>query len=353
MVSIQIIADKAGVSCATVSRAFRNSESVSPSTYSKIMQVAKELNYRPKKYRGHSQNCVYNSTIGVIASDLMVSFYPKVIKGISTVARAHGIDVIVCDSNDDPGIEIRNLELMRTQHVNGIIFSPVADDSETTTAYMEELKKTRIPIVLLDRSLKGIGLDGVFRDDFNASVVATQCLIKVGHKYIASLAGTLNSKPGLERLNGYLSAMQQNGLGTNELVYYCSFRSEPAYQQTKVLLATHPEVTAIFSCNKEMTAGCIRAIQDAGLRIPDDIALISYGDLDSSQMYSSILTSVTQPIAPLGEECSRILIDKIEHGIKRGQAGGRRITFESKLVCRGSEQYPTRTRGKISFPKED
>ena len=351
-VSINEIAEKAQVSCATVSRAFRDYTSVSPETYERIMRISKELNYHPKKYKNRSAVSVYNSTIGVVVSDLGTSFYPKAIKGIQNIAAKNGIDVIVCDSNDDPNVEIRNLELMRTQHVSGIIFCPVADDVAPNIACVEELKRSRIPVVLLDRNLKGIGLDGVFCDDFSASALAVQCLIENGHRDIAVIAGSLHSKPGLERLNGYLSAMQQNKLTEHELVYYGDFKSESAYRHMRTILSTRPEVTAVFSCNKEMTSGCIRAVYEAGLHIPDDIALVSYGDLDSSQLYSATLTSVTQPIAPLGEECARILIDKMEHIKKREPTPARRITFESKLVKRGSEKYPLHPRKAISFPRE-
>lgn len=348
--SINEIAKIAEVSCATVSRAFRSRESVSKEAYERIMRAAEELEYQPKKYKNRASISVYRSVIGVVVSDLTTQFYPKAIKGITGVAAERGIDVVICDSNDDPGREVQNLELLKNLHVNGIIFSPVADNVEFNNALVEELSLSRMPLVLLDRSLKGISLDGVFRDDYAASALATQCLIDNGHTHIAVIAGLLNTKPGLERLSGFLNTMMNAKLSDCQQVFYGDFKSESAYKHTQEILRSHKDITAIYCCNNMMTIGCIRAIRDAGLSIPEDIAVVSFGDLDASNVYSSIITSVTQPIYPLGEECARILIDKMEHIKKRGRSPARRITFESKLVLRGSEKFPLRQQRKRMHP---
>lgn len=352
-VSINEIAERAQVSCATVSRAFKSRESVSKDAYERIMQAAQELKYQPKKYKSRSSISVYNSVIGVVVSDLTIHFYPKAIKGISSVAAERGINVVVCDSNDDPGTEVQNLELLKALRVSGIILSPIASNVEFNNNLIEELALSKMPVVLLDRNLKDISLDGVFRDDLAASCLATQCLIDSGHRHIAIIAGLLNTKPGLERLSGFLNTMMTAGLSDDQYVFYGDFRSESAYKHTRDILQNHKDVTAIYCCNNMMAIGCIQAIHDAGLHIPEDIAVVSFGDLDSSNPYSSMITSVSQPIYPLGEECARILIDKMEHvKMRGGRSPARRITFESKLMLRGSEKYPIHRKKKLCLPEE-
>ena len=172
-----------------------------------------------------------------------------------------------------------------------------------------------------------------------------EALLRAGHTHIATIAGPISSKPGVERLNGYMDALSAHGIpARKEYIAYGDFKTESAYQLTSELLENCPEITALFCSNNMMAVGAIRAIYDKGMRIPQDIALIAPGSVHGIDMiYDVAITEVEQPIEQMGEEVAGMMIEKLLGGKKRGRAV-RRITYEGRLVLRGSERYPENRR---------
>ena len=202
------------------------------------------------------------------------------------------------------------------------------------------MKGPSTPIVLIDRDLKGVGLDGVFQDNYNISVECVETLIRAGHSHIATIAGPISSKPGLERLNGYMDALHAHGIPTRqEYISYGDFKTESAYKLTNDLLQNYPEITALFCSNNLMATGALRAIYDRGMRVPQDIALIAPGTVPPIDMVHNVgISEVEQPIEQMGEEAASMIIEKLMGGKKRKRAV-RRIIYEGRLILRGSERY--------------
>ncbi len=340
--SIKDIAKEAKVSPATVSRVFAGNAYVSTQTREKILQIAQEHNYEPRAYQKHHHRQKANATVGIVVADLHNPFFLDMIDCMENTLAKQGIECVICNSNESPQKEIRILDMLKSQ-VDGIIISPISENAEYNVEYLRSLSASGTPIILIDRDLNGIGLDGVFQDNYHVSVECVEALIRAGHKHIATIAGPISSKPGIERLNGYMDTLAAHGIpARKEYITYGNFKMESGYSLTLDLLEHHPEVTATFCCNNLMAVGAIRAIYARGLSIPDDMALISSDSVRAMDMvHETAISSIDQPVEQMGEEAANMMIDKLSAGKKRAKAV-RRVTYEGRLHLRGSEVYPGR-----------
>lgn len=339
--SIRDIAQEAKVSSATVSRVFAGSAHVSAETQALVLKIAQEHGYEPKVYQKRQHHVSADRLVGIVAADLRNPFFLDTIGYMEAVLAEQGIDTVICNSNESTQKEIRILSMLKGK-VDGIIISPISENAEYNVDFLRDLNATGTPIVLIDRDLKGVGLDGVFQDDYNVSLECVDALIQAGHKNIAIIAGPISSKPGLERLNGYMDSLKAHNIPTRkEYIAYGDFKADSAYHLTLELLEHHPEITAIFCCNNMMAIGAIRAIYGKGMCIPQDIALIAPGSVDALDLVHSLnISEINQPIEQMAEEAAGMMIEKLSGNHKRTRAV-RRITYEGRLILRGSEAYPS------------
>lgn len=348
---IEKVAELAGVSIATVSRTFTEKGYVSMKTREKVLAAAKKVGYTPPHNSGkRTQSTLYNTVIGVVVSDLYNPFFTQIIRGVIHVMEPEGVDVLICDADESPQREIRCLDMLKQKKVDGIIISPTSDTEEFNIEYLKNLDIEGMPMVFVDRDLKGVGLDGVFLDSFNGAIDALQALIDCGHKNIATIAGPITSKPGLDRLSSYLEVMKKNYLDIRqEYILYGDFKIDSAFHLTDALLERHPEVTAIFAGNNFMALGAMKAIAKHGLKIPNDIALISFGSIYLAEGYDYGISEVRQPSFSMGVECANILLEKMKNASlprKERRTVKKRITLDTELVLRGSEAFPTNRKRK-------
>ena len=333
--SIQKIAELVGVSVATISRYFNDSTKVGEETANRIEQVCTQLGYNPKKYKHRLSRS--GSIVGVIVADLSNYFFIDIINAITDTLNKHKMEVIICNSNESPENEIRMLNNL-SRFTSGIIISPVNESIEYNSEFIENINKTAIPVVLLDRDTKSGRLSGVFQNSYSGAMQAVKALINNGHKNIAMLSGPITAKPGLERLSGYMDCLRLNNIPiVSDYILYSDFLCEPAERMTIKLLSAHPEVTAIFSANNMMTIGAYRGIKRLGLSVPDDFALVSYGEILPNLTYDAEGLSVLyQPTREIGLQCANILLERINNKSKIEK----RVTIDSQLILRGTEIYP-------------
>ena len=338
--SIKDIAKEANVSSATVSRVFAGNSYVSAQTRELVLQIAQAHGYEPRTYQKRHHDQKNGQTVGIVVADLHNPFFLNMISCIENALSSKGIECVICNSNESSQKEIRILNMLKKQ-VDGIIISPISENAEYNIEFMKELNAAGTPIVLIDRDLKGVGLDGVFQDNYNISVECVEALIRAGHKNIATIAGPISSKPGIERLNGYMDALSTHGIPVKkEYIAYGDFKAESGYSLASEMIDHHPEVTAIYCCNNLMTFGAIQAIYAKGLLIPDDIAIISSDSVHTIDIAHGVaISSISQPVEQMGEEAATMIIEKLS--VRRKQAKAiRRITYEGHLKLCGSELYP-------------
>lgn len=340
-ISINEIAALSGVSPTTVSRVFRGNAYVKKETKEAVLRIADEKKYRPRQYKKKVLTS-HSATVGMVVPDIENPFFHQIIRAISGVFDKHGIELILCDTNEVPNKEIRNLSLLSQFGVNGIIIAPTSENAEYNGAFLKELHEKGLPIVVLDRDVKGIGLSGVFQNSYDASYTAVKTLIQNGHSKIAIIGGPITSKPGLDRMVGYMDALKNHDIAVRqEYILYGDFKAESGYQLTKHLLKDHSEVTAVFAANNLMSIGSLRAIRENGMTVPDDIAFISYGSLHPFEIQQSgTITGLSEPTEMMGYECAELMLEKILVNKKKAHHVIKRVSFDTSLVLRGSEVYP-------------
>lgn len=341
--TIDQVASMAGVSTSTVSRVFGKKQFISEKTQKAVLEAAEQLNYCPRKYEKRNQIVSSNVTIGVIVSDLQNTFFQEIIKGMSDVFNNKGISVLICNSDESPQLEIRYLSTLTERKVDGIIISPASEAAGYNQEFLQEINtKYHIPIVLVDRDIKGIGMDGVFQDSFSASYKATELFIRNGHKNIAIIAGPTTSKPGLDRLNGYLEALKDNHIYFHEKhIMYGDFKINSGYLLAQKIIDNYPEVTAIYCSNNLMAVGALRALNQAQKKIPDDIAFISTGSLDDYSYFTdSAITELDLPAEEMGFECANLMLERLQKNNKRHNFSAKRISLDIPILIKGSEAFP-------------
>ena len=336
--TIHEIAQKANVSIATVSRVFSGKGYVNKDTRDQIQTIAKALGYIPKPYKTKQIHFDFQNIIGVVIPDICNTYYMEVIHGIESEMDKHGIEVLIANTGEDPNKEIRCLTMFRQSKIGGLIAVPVSDAVEYNADYLVEINNEHIPVVLLDRDIRGSNMDGVFMDNFNGAFQSVQTFIKNGHKHIAIICGPTTSTSGMDRLNGYLEALKVNHIPIREeYILYGDFMQNSAYELTKKLVEKQHDVTAIFASNSRMSTGCLLALAEKHLIIPDDIAFISCGRLE---VIDHQISSVIYPTMSIGVECAKMLMEKMQLSKRVRITPKKRITFDMELVVRGSEVFP-------------
>lgn len=335
--NVRIIARRAGVSTATVSRVIHKSDSVRPETRRRVEEAMAGLGLDPADLvRGAKSG---NKIIGVIIPDLSNIFFAKVIDGIEPAAQDLGYSLFICNSRNSDQQEIHFLRLLQKAQVSGIIITPNSDDDDSiNNEYLNLLSNMRIPIVLVDRDVKYSNLDGVFIDNRRGAFEATRLLIENGHRRIATICGPMDTVPGRDRLGGYRDAFAAAGLRVDEsLIFSGNFSVESGQEGTRSILRHHPDVTAIFPANNLMTLGCLSVLNQTGRRIPEDMAVVGFDNMESLEMLGVSLTVVDRSTQEMGRQAMKLLARLMEHRQKE-RSPARRIILTPKLIIRGSER---------------
>lgn len=276
---ISDIARESGVSVATVSLALNNKPGVSEETRLRVIEVAERLDYPIKPAAGGKSNQL--ATVGMIVkTEPHITpdanpFYSKIIAGIEDVCRRNGINLLFAslpvDENNHP-VEVP--QLLYNDGVDGLLMVGTFVD-ETITSISG---KRTLPIVLVDGYSNTESYDTVVSDNFRAAYQAVEYLIKKGHRHIGLVGSEKNCYPSLqERRNGYLRALKENEI-TDTYIANFNINNSRGYEETSSLLREHPQITALFCINDDVSTGAMRAAADLKKRIPQDLSVVGYDD---------------------------------------------------------------------------
>jgi LacI family transcriptional regulator len=328
------IARDLGVSVVTVSKVLRNHSDIGEQTRKRILQRMKEVNYQPNPA---ARTLVSGRTnlVGLIVPDLIYPFFAQVAKGISAKLRAQDYSLIISSSEDDPNMERREIDQMLARRVDALILASVQSSAES----LNKMQDRGIPCVLLDRKLPGVSANFVGIDDVNAGMIATNHLIEMGCKTIAHIGGS-DVSTALDRQSGYSIALAQRGLGLppEYIVKYGhgdDAGDASGYNSIKQLLQLKPRPDGVFCCNDPIAMGALRAILDAGLQIPKDIAVVGCGNLHYDDLLKVPLTSIDQDSNGLGTSAATLALSIIK---QKSKSTPKNVLLESKLVVRASSQ---------------
>lgn len=328
MVNIKDVARAAGVSPSTVSRVLGGSVPVAADTREKVIKVVKELNYQPNAVaQGLKGGRI--KTIGLIIPNVRNLVFPAAVRGIEDTANQHGYTVVLCNADDDVKKEIFYIEALKRRLVDGFIFC-TARPSHT---HITGLREAGFPVVSLLRH-SGSEVDAVVLDNANGAYEATKYLISRGMKKIAVLNGWLDLVLYQDRLAGFRRAMAEAGLAVDESLVVSGVGGwEDGYRTMDEILARGTIPEAVFAMSDPKAFGVIRAIKDRGMRIPEDISVMGFDDVDFAAMTDPPLTTVAQPFYEMGVvACKRLL--KLIEAKKRPPA--KIQVFPARLVIRRS-----------------
>ncbi len=311
MLNLKGIAEELGLSVSTVSRAINNTGRISEETRKKVLEAAKRYNYIPNDI-ARSLRSKSGNSVGIIASDMINSFYANVIKGAQSVLRENGFTLFVCNSDEDTQLEQEALETLLSKQICGLILASVGEDSES----IRQLIKLGTPVVLIDNIPDDLeGFDSVSIDNINAAIKLTDQLIEHGYQKIGMISGPMSQSTGHDRYLGFKIAMGKAGLPMREdWVVKGDFKKPSGRQAMRRLLSLDAPPEAIVVANNYMAYGAIGVLKEKGLAVPGDMAVVAFDAIDDTGLISPKITSMNQDPLEIGIQAATILLDKINNG---------------------------------------
>ncbi|MGB3006442.1 MAG: LacI family DNA-binding transcriptional regulator [Chitinophagaceae bacterium] len=333
-VTIQSMARTLGVSATTISRVLNGLGEqfrISKKTVELVTITAEKLNYRPNNI-AKGLRLKKSSTIGLIVPDITNTWFAQLAMGIEKEARKHQYNIFLCNSDDDLKIEKKSISLLQSWMVDGIIIAPIGLEHH----HLIEAKKNGTPIVLIDRIFEGVDLPYISSNDFEGALEANQYLINNGHKKIACVQGIVGTSPNTKRVNGYKQALKKNKIPFDpSLVSGEAFSFNNGYSCAKKIIKTlsKTKITAIFSLGNQITLGILKAVKEEGIKIPEDLSLVSFDE----QLYSDLLFTPLSTVSHMNDNFGDLSIQMLlKQMVKGKKAKPKDVVLKSKLIIRES-----------------
>ncbi len=326
--TLKDVARRARVSVSTAARALGGYGYVSPSTRERVLRAARALDYHPNAV-ARSMIKGRTHTIGVVVSDSANPFFAAVVRGIEDVALPHGYGILLCNADEDPLKEAMYLNMLRQKRVDGVIVSP----SDASSGALPGLLAAGVPLVQVDRRAPGLPADAVVVDNQAGVRAAVRHLACLGHRHIALIGGPARLYTGRERTKAFRDALRELGLpAVEDWLLEGTFKVDSGYQLAGRLLEVSPRPSAVFVANNLMTIGALLRFKEAGVRIPEDLAVVGFDDMDWAPILTPPLTAVAQPTFELGKTAATLLLERIH----RPSLPPRVVTLPPRLVVRES-----------------
>jgi len=325
--TIKDVAERAGVSTATVSRALSGG-SVREDLKKRVIEAAQALKFRPNR-AARNLRAGSTRTIGVLIPDIENPFFTSVICGIEEVVQAAGYSLLLANFNESPERERALLAAFHAEGVAGLIFTA----SCSLTSQYQPMIEAGIPMVAVSRLPGRLKVDQVTVANEEGARAAVAHLIGLGHKRIAMINGPVNVSTAEERQRGYERAFLDAGLRVPEdLTVHCDFRQNAGFAAVSELLERSRRPTAIFAASNLLTLGALEAIHQLDLKIPEDVAIVGFDDMAWAKSLRPPLTTVAQPALEVGRSAARMLLERIQ----QPDTPRRQVVLETTLIVRAS-----------------
>lgn len=332
MPTIKEIARRAKVSIGTVSNVINNSAVVSPRRRERVLAAIRELDYHPN-HVARSLKVKRTRMLGMVISDITNPFFPQLVRGAEDVALKHNYLLITFNTDDKIEREKQVLGVLRARRVDGILL--IVAPSNGNHAHILNAVKAGIPTVCLDRLPVGVNVDSVSVDNVGGTRSCIQHLVTMGHRKIGIITGPTVLQTARERLQGYTDALKEANLPVRpELIREGDYRAEGGRAAGRELLASGDRPSAVFVSNNMMALGVLRAMEELGLKCPDDVAIAMFDDFPLADAFRPRITAVAQPAYSIGYRGAELLIQRIEK--KRIDSEPMRISLATELKIRDS-----------------
>ncbi len=327
------IAGELGVSVMTVSKVLNNHGDISEATRGRVLAKIEELGYQ-RNAVARSLTLRRSHTIGIVIPDLMHSFFVEIIAGIEPVASARGYGLLLCSSGEDPAKERAELEMLRSRQVDGIVLASVHGSANEDL--LRQLSSIGTAIVMIDRDdHQKVECHRVLTDDERVGVLATTHLLDLGCKAIAHIGGP-NITHAKRREKGWRDTLKARGVkSAPDWFVEGGFMESDGYRAMKRLLDVRPRIDAVFAANDPAAIGAMKAIWEAGMRVPEDIAVVGAGDIAHGDMLKVPLTTISWSRRDQGLNAAELLLNGLDSDDKDAP---RRIIIPPRLVVRESSR---------------
>ncbi|MFN0084786.1 MAG: LacI family DNA-binding transcriptional regulator [Blastocatellia bacterium] len=325
------IAEALGISKMTVSRAINDDPNINAATRERVLEVARQMSYQPNlQARGLTTNRSY--LLGLIVPDLMHSYYAEIANAVAAMARPAGYEILICNTEEDAEKETAEVDALR-RRTDGLIIASAVPSGKA--GVYRKLIREGARIVLLDRGFDRVSCPVVLTDNLLVGRMATEHLIKLGHRRIGHLRGPRVSVAE-DRLEGYRRALANASIPYDEkLVRACGFRESDGHTAMQAWLEEGHLPTAVFAINDPVAIGAMQALHKSRVKIPRDMALVGAGAIHYGDLLRVPLTTVNWDTQEMGRQAARLLLEMIDE--KGGKNGPRQpVIIKPELVVRES-----------------
>ncbi|WP_180698921.1 LacI family DNA-binding transcriptional regulator [Pseudomonas crudilactis] len=306
MATIKDVAALAGISYTTVSHVVNNTRPVSQEVRLKVEAAIKSLDYVPSAV-ARSLKAKTTATIGLLVPNSLNPYFAELARGIEDYCERNGYCVILCNSDDNPDKQRSYLRVLLEKRIDGLIVASAGGDS----GLAQGLAGVKTPMVIVDRSLDGVDADLVRIDHEYGAYLATRHLLELGHRDIATIGGPASTSVAQMRLAGYCRALKEAGVEVRQKrMLESDFTSTGGYNAAATLLESNPP-SAIFAGNDMIGIGVLRAAAERNVRVPSELSVIGFDDIQMSRYVYPALTTVGQSILQLGEMAAEVLLRRI------------------------------------------
>jgi len=328
-VTIKDVAAEVGVSTATISRVLAGKKTAaSQAVRNRVLRVVREMGYEPNR-SARNLRVGHRKVFGIVIPDLQNPFFTGIVRGVEETLRAAGYGLLIANSDDSADREDSEIRVLRADGAAGLLLIPCRAEAEQ----YRNFDWTSLPVVAIDRLPGGWLVDSVKTANADGARLAAEHLIQLGHVEIAMLNGPTHYDVAQERLAGFRSAVAEKGLAIpQQWVVHGDFRQQGGYEATMALLRGPHRPRALFVANYLMTLGALMAIYELGLRIPHDVAIVSFDDMPWATALNPPLTAVAQPTHELGRTAAELLLAR---HVDRSRPV-RQVVLQPNLIVRAS-----------------
>ena len=329
MATVADVAKKAGVSVSTAARVLSGTGYASDDTRRLVLEAGRELGYVPNQI-ARSLRTRRTRTVGLLVGDVENSFYSVIAKYVEAVTKDAGYHVVLCNSDDDPKVEREYLKLLEGMRVDALIVTPTSKNRRHLAALMDK----DIVIVQVDRRVEGLEADAVLVDNEHGAASAVSHMIEAGHTRIGILTGELEVPTATQRLAGYERTLGEHGIAvTPSLIKSGSFHREHAIEDATDLIRARPAPTAIFAANNILAEAALIALEQQGLRVPRDVSIVAFDDVQWMSMVEPPITTVRQPVADMARSAAELALRRLREGREDRSST---VVFRTELIERSS-----------------
>ena len=334
MPTIQDVAKAAGVAPITVSRVLNNSGYASEETRSRVEAAVAALGYVPNTLaRGLRSKRTH--TLALVMTDITNPFFTMIARGVEDTASNSGYTVIFCNTDESEAEEEKYINILVQKQVDGVLLVPACSNSKS----IKFLHSNDIPVVLLDRRIPHMQTDLVRCNSEEGAYRLVRDLIELGHKRIVTITGPREVSTSQDRASGYQRAMIEADLESFIQINYGAFTQSSGYELANQALGLDPRPTAFFGANNFISIGVLKALRDAGMSVPDDVAVVGFDDLPAFMTVDPILTVASQPAYEMGSKATELLLKRIANELPEDI---QEVVLPTEIITRQSSAPPRR-----------